>query len=156
MYTASYFGEVRRRLPTTPPESLVLRILGVKTFSYSPATEWGKQHEEVALTQYEQRQHESGHDNLYYTKSGFIISEEHPFLGASPDAVVFDPTNTEKFGLAEVKWPYAHRNVTPIQASTNKDFCSVLTRTDDGNEHLTLRRNHISTRADGHFWEDLV
>lgn len=39
--TASHFGDVYRRLPTTPPQSLVLRILEPKRF-FSEATEWGK------------------------------------------------------------------------------------------------------------------
>lgn len=42
--TASYFGAVYCRLPTTPPQSLVLQILGKKPFS-SVATEWGKRKE---------------------------------------------------------------------------------------------------------------
>ena len=31
--TASHFGDIRRRQPATPPDSLVLRILGLKSFS---------------------------------------------------------------------------------------------------------------------------
>ena len=36
--TASYFGEIRRRLPTTSPQSLVSRIIESNHFQ-SPATE---------------------------------------------------------------------------------------------------------------------
>lgn len=90
-----------RRLPTTPPQSLVLRILEPKRFS-SDATEWGLQHESVALEAYSRKQQECGHHGLYYCKSGFVISKEHPYLGASPDAVVH-----YQFGLAEVKCPYS-------------------------------------------------
>ena len=43
--TSSYFGEVKRRLDSTAPDSLVLRILGIKKFS-TVATQWGKDHEE--------------------------------------------------------------------------------------------------------------
>jgi hypothetical protein len=138
--TASYFGAVRRRLPTTPPQSLVLQILEGKQF-LTPATEWGKKHEQLALKQYEEYQHRSGHEGLYTCRSGFVISEDYPYLGVSPDAVVYDPTSTEQFGLAEVKCPYSYRLDTLSQACTNKDFCSTLV-TDDGKEHLKLQRNH--------------
>ena len=139
--TASYFGAVRRRLPTTPPQSLVLQILEGKQFQ-TPATEWGKKHEELALKQYEQYEHASGHENLYACRSGFVICEDHPYLGASPDAVVYDPTSAEQFGLAEVKCPYAYRQMTPSQACGNKDFCCTLETADDGNKYLKLRHNH--------------
>ena len=45
--TASYFGQIVRRRPTTPPQSLVLQILGTKTFS-TTATEWGQKNEALA------------------------------------------------------------------------------------------------------------
>ena len=61
--TASYFGIIFRRKPTTPPQSLVLQILGAKPFT-SAATEWGKRNEEVALEQYNKSQHTSGHHGL--------------------------------------------------------------------------------------------
>ena len=64
--TASYFGEVRCRLPTTPPQSLVLQILGSKSFK-TPATEWGKKHEELALMIYKDYQQPSGHETLHYS-----------------------------------------------------------------------------------------
>lgn len=139
--TASYFGEVRRRLPTTPPQSLVLRMLGARQFK-TPATEWGKEHEELALVKYQDYQHASGHENLHYSRSGFVISEDFPFLGASPDAVVYDPISASPFGLAEVKCPYSFRHMTPSQACMNREFCCVLEATNDGKEHLKLRHNH--------------
>ena len=56
--SASHFGAIRRRLPTTPPQSLVLQILHPKSFS-SPATDWGISHEDIALKQYCDLQHQS-------------------------------------------------------------------------------------------------
>ena len=116
---ASYFGAVRQRRPSTPPHSLVLQILGTSTFT-SPATEWGKTNEKKALQLYQEKQHESGHKDLYACPSGFVISEEYPFLGASPDAAVYDPSVSDPFGLAEVKCPFSVRDVTPT------DACSKL------------------------------
>ena len=46
--TASHFGEIYRRRPTTPPQSLVLRILEPRKF-FSEATDYGTRNEERAL-----------------------------------------------------------------------------------------------------------
>ena len=45
---------------------------------------------------------------------GFFISKSHPFLGASPDGAVYDPSSlNQPFGFLEIKCPYKHKNVTP-------------------------------------------
>ena len=100
---------------TTSPQNLVLQILGTKRFT-SDATEWGKHNEAIALERYCAHQNSSGHDGLYCAPSGFVISEKYPFLGASPDGVVHDPSVPNSFGSAEVKCPYSFRNLTPIEA----------------------------------------
>ena len=46
--TASMFGRIFKRLPTTPPDSLVKELLHSKQISTS-ATEWGKSKESTAL-----------------------------------------------------------------------------------------------------------
>ncbi len=55
--TASYFGAVYRRRPSTPPQSLVLQIMNKSTFT-SHATDWGKRKESVALEKYREVQNE--------------------------------------------------------------------------------------------------
>ncbi len=139
--TASYFGHIHRRLPTTPPQSLVLQILGTSSFS-SPVTEWGRKNEPIALEQYTQHHRASGHNGLYACSSGFVISEEHPFLGASPDAAVYDPSHIQPFGLAEVKCPYSCRQITPVEACSRPNFCCTLSM--NGNvPGLKLRKEHL-------------
>ena len=138
--TASYFGSIFRRKPTTPPESLVLQILGAKPFT-SAATEWGKRHESVALEKYKQLQHDSGHHGLYYSLSGFVVSEKYPHLGASPDAVVYDSTDTNPFGLAEIKCPYSYRQQSPFEAAESSDFCCQIEENSES-PRLKLKRRH--------------
>ena len=135
------FGAVLQRRDDTPPDSLVLRILQQKQFS-SAATSWGIQNEARAIEQYVLFQHAHGHDHLVVTPFGFLVSRQYPFLGASPDGAVYDPTSMqEPFGFLEVKCPFSHCNETPEQASTSPRFCSVL-HTSDGTQVLTLRRTH--------------
>ena len=119
--TASYFGLIRQRRPTTAPHSLVMRILDKISFS-SPATDWGKANEQAAIQLYVETQNETGHADLYACQSGFVISEDHPFLGASPDSAVYDPSDSDPFGLAEVKCPYSSRKMTPAEACSQPNF----------------------------------
>lgn len=140
--TASYFGAIYYRKNDTPPQALVLHILGTKQVT-APALEWGKANEEVALQQYECHQHSAGHSQLFCCCSGFIVSDEHSFLGASPDAVVYDPDTEDPFGLAEIKCPYSVRLITPAEACSHKDFCCTLeTSTNAGQHQLKLKRKH--------------
>ncbi|KAG9264210.1 hypothetical protein AMEX_G22466 [Astyanax mexicanus] len=45
--------------------------------------------------------------NTNYSPCGFVIHPDAPWLGSSPDGVVFDPTENPPFGLLEVKCPNA-------------------------------------------------
>lgn len=78
--TASHFGAIYCR-SDMPPQALVLQILGTKQVT-APALEWGQAHKEVALQQYEGHQHLAGHTRLFRCRSGFIVSDEHPFFGS--------------------------------------------------------------------------
>ena len=84
----------------------------------------------------------SGHDGLFACKAGFNISEKHPFLGVSPDAYVHDSSSTEPFGLAEIKCPYRHREVSPVEACSKKDFCCMIVTDSDGEQKLKLKQTH--------------
>lgn len=43
--------------------------------------------------------------NVSVVPSGFVLNPDAPYLGASPDAKVYDPTANPPFGLPEVKCP---------------------------------------------------
>ena len=132
--TASLFGAVLHRKSDTPPNSLVLRILQPKQFK-SAATEWGVEHEPVALQQYITHQHAHGHLDLTVAECGFYVCQTHPYLGASPDGAVYDPSCTSSpFGFVEIKCPYKHRGITPEEACSVSGFCCSLE--DDGKVSL--------------------
>ena len=96
--------------------------------------------EATALDAYVKYQHSKGHPDLYATMSGMIISCTHPFLGASPDASVYDTSNSlESFGFVEIKCPFKYKDVTPACAATNKDY--MLEREQGG--WLVLKRTHV-------------
>ena len=52
------------------------------------------------MKKYKRHQHSAGHSRLFCCRSEFIVSDEHQFLEASPDTVVYDPDNEDPFGLA--------------------------------------------------------
>ena len=60
-------------------EFLVLRLVGLKAFT-SKSTDLGRQHESVALEWYVKQQQTCGNTGLLACKSGFVVSECHPFL----------------------------------------------------------------------------
>jgi len=120
------FGEVLRRRPDTPPDALVLRIIEPKQFT-SAATEWGKETEAIALQEYEVNLKSLGHSDITVCRAGFVVCESHPFLGASPDGYVHDPSRKEQYGLVEIKCPYKYREVSVEDACKNSDFCSNIT-----------------------------
>ena len=127
--TASLFGCVKQLKPSTRPDNLVLTILGVKKVS-GAALHYGRSMEATALDAYIKHQQCNGHTDLYATASGVIVSHSHPLLGASPDASIYDSSNThDPFGFAEIKCPFKYQDTTPICAATNKDF--MLERTVD-------------------------
>lgn len=124
--TSSFFGTIYTRRPTTAPDNLVLRIIQPRNFS-SPATQYGIDNEQNAIHEYIAYRQSHGHPQLSVSPSRFLISSEHPFLGASPDGAVYDPANMQHpFGFLEIKCPYTARNVLPSQACSDSTFCCNL------------------------------
>ena len=139
--TASYFGEIFKRLPSTHPHHLVLRIIDPKPFKCA-ATDWGKAHESCALEQYMKYQKDRGNTNLVISSAGFVISESYPFLGASPDGYVYDPSSSEPFGLVEIKCPYKFRGQLLTEASLDRDFYCDLEIQPSGDPIVKLKWSH--------------
>ena len=84
----------------------------------------------------------SGHNGLVAVKAGSVISKDFPFLGATPDACVHDPSRTNQYGLVETKCPYKYRNILPEQAALKSDFCSYIVEK-EGKNILQLRISHM-------------
>ena len=105
----------------------------------SAAIEWGKKNESTTLNEYTKRYKLLGNTNVIVCRAGFVVCEEHPFLGASPDAYVHDPQSSDQYGLAEIKCPYKYRNISPVDAS---DFCSKVVTSQDGRSSLELKQTH--------------
>lgn len=77
--------------PTTSPTKAIAEVLSYNPAVQTKAMKEGIEWEPKILKQFEK---ETGHE---VRKSGFLISESHPFLGASPDGI------TEENHLVEIK-----------------------------------------------------
>lgn len=95
--TASRFGEVFTLRGESSAQALAVRIM--RGVWQTPAMKRGIDLEPEVLHQY------SDLCNVNVLPSGFIVHPDASYLGASPDARVYDPTATPPFGLAEVKCP---------------------------------------------------
>ena len=139
--TSSYFGIIMRRRSTTPVDKLVLRIIRQEKF-LSHAIEWGINNESCALQAYQTKQRENGHPDLVVCKSRFIVNPLFPFLRASPDGAVYDPSLPEEpYGFLEIKCPYSQRDVTPMQACDSPGFCCSIISIQDKSS-ICLRKEH--------------
>ena len=96
--TASKFKAVCH---TNPSLSLIVSICHPEFFRLSTlATKWGCNHEKAALDEYSSIC-SSKHRKFNTSSAGLFISKDHPFLGASPEAVVqCDCCGT---GICEIK-----------------------------------------------------
>ena len=106
-FNSFYLWGVLCRRVDTPPDNLILRVIQPKQF-WSVSTEWGIEHEPIAIAEYVDHQHIHGHRNLTVTSSGLVVSATHPFLAASPDGAVYDTSDAQQpLGFLEVKCPYS-------------------------------------------------
>ncbi len=98
--TASRFHEASHVRGETSGQALARRIL--KGTKQTQAMKTGLDKEPEVLESY------SDLFNVNVSPCGFVVHPDAPYLGASPDAKVYDPNADPCFGLAEVKCPDVH------------------------------------------------
>ena len=111
--TASNFGRVcsQQREPGYYPPFLLKLIIGDYGQPASAALEWGSSHEDIAIQTYEQKTGQTVYP------CGFFISDSHPFLGASPDGIVFK-------SLYGILYPYSYSsNCTCLHRLLSSKLC---------------------------------
>lgn len=136
--TASNFGTVCKRRPTTPVAALVKNLVYKSSSLSAPSLRWGRENEACARKAYKQYMQNTNHPNLCTIRAGFVIHPDRGWLGCSPDDWVVDPDSEDSDGVAEYKCPYGARDMTPYEAcSSIKGFFCMLQE-----EKVTLRKNH--------------
>ena len=86
--TASKLKAVCSTSVASPSLSLIMGICHPELGKFrNAATRWGCEHESIAISSYKASSAEA-HTNWQILPSGFVINEEKPFIGASPDSIV--------------------------------------------------------------------
>lgn len=111
--TASRFGAARGHCQYTTHAQVLCDMLW-GGFKGNVATEWGVKYEPVAVdvyTQYMRARKALTPDQFRVTHCGLMVSVQHPWIGVSVDAFVFDDSEPEprKKGGAEIKCPYGKK-----------------------------------------------
>ena len=134
--TASHVGGISKMRKTTKRSGKVRELL-YTVFTGSKATRFGTLNEEVARQEYVTKQRENGHAGLQTTACGLVIHPDTPWLAASPDGRVEDPSVAEPLGLGliEIKNPYSVRFSTINEACSSKIFC-LQRKEEAGRERL--------------------
>ena len=102
--TASNFKSAVRTNPSKPPVSLVKKLCYPQQHAFtSSATKWGCEHEATAVEEFFDC-FSLEHDDSKLANCGFMINKKYPFLGASPDGIVYCSCHGKY--LLEVKCPY--------------------------------------------------
>ena len=81
LLTASWFGRVCKKRPTTNCGSLVKAMLYGRALSHVASIKYGRDHEQLAIDQL------SRQENISIERCGLFIHSEISFFGASPDGI---------------------------------------------------------------------
>jgi len=121
--TGTKAHDILTRRETTCPDNLTMRILDYKSYNLNQkeAVRWGLDTEAKARDIYAKHYNEL-HSNFNCSASGLLISEKHPFFGATADGVV--NCSCCGVGTLEIKCPFKHKNISVQEAaSSDKGFC---------------------------------
>lgn len=137
--TSSNIKDIYKRRQTTAVAPLVQRLL-YTTFRGNVATRWGLDHEDSSVLVYLLwlQQERKSLNATVNNKCGLVVSTSYPWLAATPDGWVNDPTAAPPHGLVEFKNPYGYRNLCLADAIATKQ-CDCLT-IDNGCKQL--KRTH--------------
>ncbi|KAH9637625.1 hypothetical protein HF086_007339 [Spodoptera exigua] len=126
LLTASNFGKVINRRPTTSVKNFVKNIIYPKSLSHVPSLKHGIENEGTALEQLE------GQLNTKIEPCGLFIDKNLPFLGATPDGVIGEDT------IVEIKCPITAFK-TSIEDAINKRKINFWKKSKDG---LVINKKH--------------
>ena len=129
--TSSSFGRVAKR--RSKYEKLVESMLYKPPPSTVKALEWGRSHEDIARSCYVNEKVATHGDSYRVVTTGIHVCMHKPWLAASPDGLVEDPSEQpdRQHGLLEIKCPYLARMYKPEAACTelNRFCCSLVNGT---------------------------
>ncbi len=127
--TASLFGCVMKRRKSIYPKSIVEKIQK-PTKMCTASCKWGIDNEQKALVGYHNLKEEINQHVDLCAACGLVVNPKWPWLGASPDAHIYDNAEASLYGAVEVKCPSSKSGMSVLEACNDKSFCLELI---DGN-----------------------
>ena len=121
--TASNVGGIAKMRKTTKKSKKVENIL-YSRFRGNEATRYGLAKEEETKQRYIAYQQRDGHPALNVDTNGLFVSLTNPWIAASPDGTVYDPSDpSQVLGLVEFKNPFSMRDKSLAEACRTSTFC---------------------------------
>ena len=119
-----WFNERQKRFTSSRkniyPKSLMAKMKNNSKYSNcAKQCQWGKDKEKNAVIEYFKTKRYCGED---VNVCGFVVNIDLPWLGASPDFLVFDPKEELSFCIGKVKCPFSNKDVSIEEASKDKQF----------------------------------
>ena len=137
--TSSNVKSIVQRRPITATAPLVQRLL-YNSFKGNAATQYGLAQERVSSIKYLEWLRDQGSVGAAINRNcGLIISPSHPWLAATPDAWVKDPSASPPQGLVEFKNPFSFKDLL-LNEAVHCKRCNCLEKAVDGS--LLLKRRH--------------
>jgi len=136
--TSSNVKSIDQRRSTTASAPLVQRLL-YSNFKGNAATQYGLAQERVSSIKYLDWLKQSGSTGAAINRNcGLVISATHPWLAATPDAWVKDPSASPPEGLVEFKNPFSYKDLFLHEVIDCKR-CNCLEKAEG---LLSLKRSH--------------
>ncbi|XP_037518828.1 uncharacterized protein LOC119395886 [Rhipicephalus sanguineus] len=114
--TASTFGRVVRRQAWT--EKGLRNLIEPKDLTHIRTVQYGIRNENMAKDRYIAVMNSYGH-NVSVQHCGLVVDPVCPWLGATPDGLVYDPEELA-YGVLEVKCPHSLKDSEPEEAKKRK------------------------------------
>lgn len=116
--TALCFGRVVKRQDWT--EKGLHNLVEPKDLIHVRSVQYGIRNESLAKDRYVAVMQSYGH-NVSVQHCGLVVDPACPWLGATPDGLVYDPEELP-YGVLEVKCPHSLRDTEPEEAKKKKFF----------------------------------
>ena len=135
--TASNFGSVMKRRDSIHPKTILNKQFNSSCTKPVPKPcLWGQNKEEIAIKKYLEKCNKNNHLIKACVSCGFILNSRVPWLGASPDCLLYDPTESKPYGIGEVKCPFSKKEMTIEHACDDPTFFL------EKKSKPTLKKNH--------------
>ncbi|XP_040360900.1 uncharacterized protein LOC121048523 [Ixodes scapularis] len=151
--TASCFGDAATRESWTTKG--LINLTSPKDLSHVRAVRHGIKYEPVAIQRYESSLRALGHD-IQTFPCGILVRPDCPWLGASPDRLVWDPAEATPHGVVEVKCPYTLKDGgldTAVNFYMEKDAAGIYRL---NRNHTNYYQIHGQMALSGLLWGDFV